>query len=107
MWGAPLRPARAPCRSFPWRANTKRGGARTQAWCMSCAASNGSAHPWLGPEPLGEVGDADRPHHEAVDREGGEGAGLEPAHEEADGEVGGDAAHHDTDRDLSMDVVSG
>ena len=54
-----------------------------------------------------EVDDADRAHDERVDRERRQRPGLEVSHEEAHGQVRGDAGDHDADGDLAVDVVAG
>ena len=69
-------------------------------WC----GAEGRAR-WVGSEC--EVQDAGGAEGEAVDGEGGEGAGLEVAEEEADRQVGGDGGDHDAEQDLAVDVRAG
>src|SRR5947208_16929760 len=51
-----------------------------------------------------EVDDAEAAEDQAVDGEGGEGAGLEIADEVPHGQVGGDGGDHDAEDDLAVDV---
>src|SRR5256714_8237306 len=54
-----------------------------------------------------EVDDAEAAEDQAVDGEGGEGAGLEIADEVPHGQVGGDGGDHDAEDDLAVDVGAG
>ena len=56
---------------------------------------------------LGEVEDAGRAEHHAVDGERSKGPGLEVAHEEAHRQVGGDSGDDDSHEDLAVDVGAG
>ena len=56
---------------------------------------------------LRESDEARRAEHEAIDGERRQGPGVEPAHQETDREVGGDARDDDANDHLTVDVRTG
>src|SRR5690348_8701441 len=76
-----------------------------ESWCRRVAGRT-TVVPRLLPAPpgSGEPQDAEEAEGQAVDGEGGQGPGLEPADQEPDRHVGGDRAHDEADGDLPVDV---